>query len=91
MSSDLPAPRRGAEAHWIAWKLAGCREFERNSLEMLHAKIPPADVLSKRPRLARLALSLLRLRSGADQSRHAQVPRATGGIKRDGLFVDVAF
>eukprot|EP00927_Polykrikos_kofoidii_P060560 TRINITY_DN55504_c0_g1_i1.p1 TRINITY_DN55504_c0_g1~~TRINITY_DN55504_c0_g1_i1.p1 ORF type:complete len:766 (+),score=132.07 TRINITY_DN55504_c0_g1_i1:55-2352(+) len=33
------------EAHWVTWKTNGCREFERESLEMLNAKIGPADTL----------------------------------------------
>lgn len=48
------------EQQWVAWKSSGCREFERESLEMLHAKITPADVLPEgretagltKPRLA---------------------------------------
>jgi len=37
------------EAHWLQWKGYGCREFERESLEMLNAKAIPADVLEKNP------------------------------------------
>lgn len=33
------------EAHWVAWKMHGCREFERDSLELLNAKTTPCDVL----------------------------------------------
>jgi len=35
------------EAHWVTWKAAGCREFERESLEMLNARITPADMLAE--------------------------------------------
>jgi len=33
------------EAHWVSWKGHGCREFERESLEMLNGRVPPADTL----------------------------------------------
>lgn len=33
------------EAHWVAWKGHGCREYQRDSLEMLNGKAPPADEL----------------------------------------------
>jgi len=34
------------EAHWVAWKSFGCREFERQSLEMLNGRIARPDELS---------------------------------------------
>lgn len=35
------------EAHWATWKANGCREYQRESLEMLNGKIPPADQLEE--------------------------------------------
>jgi len=37
------------EAHWLQWKGYGCREFERESQEMLSAKTMPADELLQNP------------------------------------------
>jgi len=37
------------EGHWVAWKAFGCREFKHESLEMLNAKIEPADCLPEKP------------------------------------------
>mmetsp|Transcript_15166 Transcript_15166/g.29262 ORF Transcript_15166/g.29262 Transcript_15166/m.29262 type:complete len:844 (+) Transcript_15166:94-2625(+) len=37
------------ESHWVSWKGHGCREFERESLEMLSARIPPADKMQENP------------------------------------------
>jgi len=35
------------EAHWLEWKGFGCREFERESMDMLFAKATPYDALGK--------------------------------------------
>lgn len=37
------------ESHWVSWKGHGCREFERESLEMLSARVPPADKMQEKP------------------------------------------
>jgi len=37
------------ESHWVSWKGHGCREFERESLEMLTARVPPADKMQEKP------------------------------------------
>lgn len=43
------------ESHWVSWKGNGCREFEHESLEMLNAKISPADKLPEKPLPSRVS------------------------------------
>eukprot|EP00930_Biecheleria_cincta_P049426 TRINITY_DN3462_c1_g5_i1.p1 TRINITY_DN3462_c1_g5~~TRINITY_DN3462_c1_g5_i1.p1 ORF type:complete len:803 (-),score=209.98 TRINITY_DN3462_c1_g5_i1:106-2514(-) len=41
----------GRETHWVSWKGFGCREYERESLEMLNGKPLASDSLPEDPNL----------------------------------------